>query len=118
MAIATVYCTTQFLAFHYWPEAPEQFSHLSSAHRHIFHVEVGVLVSHDNRDVEFQHLKTIVDLICKDFSAFNSTSRATTLSCEQFCDIIERKLRTVHGLRVRWVDVSEDKENGAYITYE
>lgn len=111
-----VFCRTRFIAFHYWPEAPEKFAYLSRPHRHEFHVEVCVNVLHNERDVEFIWLRKEVDSFLDQFRT-TSQHNAVAYSCETFCDLIAWYLDGL-GVPVLGVSVSEDGENGATKFYE
>jgi 6-pyruvoyl-tetrahydropterin synthase len=103
----TVYCTLRFIGFHRWKDAPEEFAHLRSRHRHEFHVRVDVLVEHDDREVEFQLLKHDVRKLIEKAQA------ATPNSVEEWsCESWALYLLEAVPYCVR-VEVSEDGENGA-----
>lgn len=108
---AHVFCTTRFVEFHCWPDAPESVKYLCSLHRHEFHVKVTCRTNHDNRAIEFITLKLQTEAAIKDMRA-NWTSSA---SCEQMCEGIYQRLR--NGLPIYSVEVSEDGENGAIKYY-
>jgi type III secretory pathway component EscV len=108
-----VFCTTQFEFLHRWPEAEKPVEYLSYLHRHMFHVKVMVKVTHHNRDVEFITLKNNVD----EFIRTHKPAWGTTMSCEDMCERIGIDLLN-QGIKVALVEVSEDGENGAVVTYE
>ena len=94
---------------HCFPEAEPSVGYLIYPHRHTFHIEACVSVSHDNREIEFFTLKNqlrryLVDeywdpsIQCLDFG---------NLSCE----MIARKLAEVFDLD--YVKVSEDDNDYA-----
>lgn len=117
----TVWCTTQFVAFHYWKNAPSGYLHLRMPHRHVFHVKVEVLVQHDDRHVEFQELKSILNaFIGKTWGHATSFGEAVPDSCEMMADKIVQWLGSEPGrvFAVRSVTVSEDGENGATCEYD
>lgn len=103
--VVSIFCRTQFEGFHYWPDAPEEFSYLKSKHRHMFHVEVYKMVSHDNRDIEFIQLKREVRNYCLQMFG----NKPTTYSCEQMGLMIAEMFEATR------VVVSEDGENGAIV---
>ena len=106
-----VWVTTQFEGFHKWPAAPDEVGFLRLLHRHLFHVKVGVLVGHNDRDVEFFMLKRHVNDIIKMMAGDN-------MSCEMMAEFILDKLDLLFNYDVLYVDVSEDGENGATISKE
>ena len=108
--LTTVIISTEFVGFHRWPDAPEHVSYLSSLHRHVFKVKIGVKVTHDNRDVEFITLKETVDYWIRE------NTFPQHFSCEMMCDAIAEFLS--NEFDVAFVEVSEDGENGAISIYE
>ena len=99
---------TQFEATHNWPDCPiEEVAFLREEHRHIFHVEVKIEVSHNNRELEFIMLKRIVNELLQSLG-----KRLGTMSCE---DIAERIITTFCNHPIKSVSVFEDNENGAII---
>lgn len=103
MIKTTVWITTSFEHLHFWPDAPSDASFLQHPHRHVFHVKLGVEVSHDNRDIEFIKLKREVDLYIAEWEEISIRS------CEMMAkDLLER-------FSAEFVEVSEDGENGARV---
>lgn len=106
-----VWCTTSFIGFHKWPNAPNHVDYLRNLHRHVFHVKVMVNVGHADRDIEFITLKQAVDSAIEDLlMCWDNTQ-----SCEQIADNIYSRLNDVS---VYSIYVSEDNENGAMTIYE
>lgn len=109
-----VFCQTRFEWFHRWPDAPEEVSFLRTLHRHEFHLKLSVSVSHDDREVEFILLKRWVEAevipairLMWDFK-----------SCEMICEkVAEMTFDKWEGVSKVTVEVSEDGENGATVTY-
>jgi 6-pyruvoyl-tetrahydropterin synthase len=109
---ATVYCTTSFIGYHRWPNAPRDVAFLRDRHRHRFNVLVEVGVNHDDRDVEFISLKRQVDThVHKLLGEFDDDQ----WSCEEFARKLATRLKKHAGRDVRRVEVSEDGENGAIV---
>lgn len=106
-----VFCNTRFIGFHRWPDAPDSVGYLRSLHRHEFHVKVSVIITHDNRHVEFITLKQDVD------NFLEVTDFPEASSCEMMCDRIAEHLDSL-GYNVNEVEVSEDGENGAHSFYD
>lgn len=113
IVITAVFCTTRFVWFHKWPEAPESVKYLRDLHRHEFHVKVYVLAKHDDRAIEFQTLKLQVD----EYILFHKQTWSESSSCEMLAKDILSGLR-VRELPVFSVEVLEDGENGALVYYE
>lgn len=105
--------STNFEGFHCYPNAPDEVAFLRSVHRHIFYVDVTVQVKHDDRELEFFMVKREIDSFIKDNLAdLNMKS----------CEMIGRKilyflLRRYPNRDAYSIHVSEDKENGATVTF-
>lgn len=99
---------TRFEGFHQWKEAPEEVAFLRELHRHEFHVEVFVEVTHHNRDVEFILLKRQVNKLIEETQA-TLADRVHLWSCERWAEHIGT---SIDGCT--FVAVSEDGENGGY----
>lgn len=104
-----VFCRTSFVAFHHWPQAPEEAEFLRHPHRHVFHVELGIEVSHSDRDVEFISLKDALDGEIEHILKSEDTS---TWSCEMWAG---RILAWCENTMPSYCTVSEDGENGATV---
>lgn len=100
-----VWVTTQFEGIHCWPEAPEEVRYLKHPHRHIFHVKIGVTVSHANREIEFILLKKRVN----EYITQMNLAGPHTLSCEMMATMLFQEFQA------DFVEVSEDGENGARV---
>ena len=105
MQRTVVWVTHQYVAFHRWADAPAEVMFLREYHRHVFHVKLGVEVSHGDRDVEFFILKDRLANYC----SAQFKDRYMELSCEQMATQI------VNALHGAWCEVSEDGENGAWV---
>lgn len=105
-----VFCRTRFEGFHHWPGAPEEVRFLRALHRHEFHVELGVEVTHDDRDVEFILLKRKLD---QTISMMQRRQGVETWSCETWAKQILETARAWG--RLFYCEVSEDGENGARV---
>lgn len=113
-----VFCTFRQVGFHCWPKAPKEYKYLRSLHRHEFHVRVEVLVSGDNRAVEFIALKEEAknDFRCLGFEIpENGMITFQSRSCEQLA--IELQKQLVTNFQVTAIEVSEDGENGARVEF-
>ena len=103
---------TQFEAMHCWPECPiEEVSFLRHPHRHMFHVEVKIPVTHSDRDkgfiVEKRKLDNFLRLLA---GADKDLGR---ISCEDICDKIKEEMGYAS-----MISVFEDGENGAEVYYD
>src|SRR6516165_9572423 len=94
---------------HRWPDAPTHRQYLANQHRHVFHVECGIEVRHNDRELEFHDL---LDAAEHDF----------VLQGDMSCEMAARGL--IHNLQQRfprrsiYAEVFEDGECGARMTSE
>lgn len=103
---ATVHTRVELVGFHNWPDAPAHRDYLADRHRHTFHVCPTVVVSHDNRDVEYHDLRDIV--------AQWWQPEQGGRSCEMMArDLIEHL--SSMGLSVVSVEVNEDGADGSTV---
>lgn len=99
--------------FHCWPSAREvtgeRRAYLADRHRHLFHYEVRLEVSHDDRQVEFHDLLDE----CRAFTTQRTEHghRSCEMLAEEVLDFIDTRFPVV-GL-YRSVSVLEDNECGA-----
>ena len=104
----------EFEGLHCWPNAPDGVLFLRNIHRHMFHVSAQIEVHHNDRDLEFI-------LVKKDLAKMVEESAKEwpiSVSCEQMAsDIVEYLRNRYGGDRDIQVEVSEDGENGAVVTY-
>lgn len=107
-----VFITTQFEGYHCWPEAPEIVAFLRTLHRHIFKVEVAVVVKESNREVEFFLLKQAVNRAIHG-SLQPSLLAKKTLSCEMMAEHLIEALKNAY--QIFSVEVNEDGENGSVV---
>ena len=109
-----VYCKTRFQGLHCWPEAPHSVDYLRNLHRHEFHVMVKCIVTKD-RGIEFITLKEKVD----EYIPKLAKSWPVSISCEMMAKSIGDSFKySADDYPVVSVEVSEDGENGAGVTYE
>lgn len=101
--------------WHCWPDAPERRKYLRDLHRHIFHISVATLVTHDDREIEFHDLIEQSNAIVQRMkSPAGSFGR---MSCEQIARTLGMKLMSAHS-RGFVVSVFEDGEAGAVVTLD
>ncbi len=108
---------TEFEAYHFWPEAPEEVMFLRGIHRHIFKVRARMNVSHSDRELEFFIVKGKINgmihkVILKDGNFLGRTS------CEDIAKMIVDWIVLNLGRIKIEVEVSEDGENGAIVRFE
>ena len=87
-------------------------SFLGYPHRHIFHFRVGITVTHNDRDIEFIQFKRWMEKLYAE-----KTLELDYKSCEMMSDDLYEKITTKYPGREVHIEISEDGENGAHITY-
>ena len=98
--------------FHCWPEAPGPRGYLAHPHRHLFHVEASVTVTHDDREVEFH------DLLDAAAAGWPDQLDLGRRSCEQLAEAVAARIDLTWPGRQITVAVYEDNEVGATITFQ
>jgi hypothetical protein len=88
-------------------------SFLANPHRHIFHFRVWADVVHNDRDIEFIQFKRWLENLYRD-----NTLQLDYKSCEMMADDLYIQIASRYPNRAVWIEVSEDRENGALIKYE
>ena len=86
-------------------------SFLGYKHRHIFHFKVWIEVFHDDRDIEFIQFKRWLEAL------YQGTLELDYKSCEMIADELAHQIQIKHPGRHIRIEVSEDGENGSFITY-
>ncbi len=105
----------RFVAFHFWPGAPQKVAFLREVHRHEFHVKAMLRVSHNNRQLEFFTVQAPLNMYLEKHWE-GSTSQS---SCEDMAQDIANELARCWGeAAVAAVAVSEDGENGALLEFK
>lgn len=107
----TIYVRFNRVGWHRWPHAPARRDYLASPHRHLFNIEVGLTVLHDDREVEFHDL--LED--CK--AAVPDQHKWGEQSCEAIAAVLARQVRALYPDRTITVDISEDGECGACLCW-
>ena len=95
--------SSQFVGFHSWIDAPEEVAFLRNVHRHLFHIRVGYVVTHRDRQLEFFMEK---DKLERELIWISKLNR----SCEGYADHILNSNQLAE-----WAEVFEDGENGARV---
>lgn len=88
-------------------------SFLGHPHRHIFHFQVWISVTHDDRDIEFIQFKRWLQNLYG-----NGIIQLDYKSCEMICNELHEQISTRYPNRSVWIEVSEDGENGALVKWE
>lgn len=113
-----IYVKFQREGIHAYPAALtdpnlEDVSFLGHPHRHIFHFKVWITVTHDDRDIEFIQFKRWLESLYGD-----QTLSLNNKSCEMIAEDLASSIQKRYPGRSIWIDVSEDDENGAFLTFE
>lgn len=109
MKVSTyVWCTTSFVGFHRWKDAPDHLDYLRPFHRHIFHVKACKEVTDLNREIEFHELKESIDKYIE--AAY--LKKRFEYSCEQIAADL------VQTFKLKYCEVNEDTECGATVVVE
>lgn len=87
-------------------------SFLGTPHRHIFHFNVSIEVTHNDRDIEFIQFKRWLEFMYSD-----GTLILNHKSCEMIADDLYDAIASKYPNREIIITVSEDNENGATISY-
>ena len=87
-------------------------SFLGYPHRHIFHFKVSIEVFHDDRDIEFIQFKRWLENLYG-----KGTLELDYKSCEMMATDLYQQISARYPNREVTIDVSEDGENGATITW-
>lgn len=102
-----------FEGFHRWPLAPPARDYLAAKHRHLFYAQVEIEQYEGDREVEFH------DLLATARAAVKGPSERDfgELSCEALAAIVARRVRSNWPDRRITVQVFEDGECGARMTW-
>jgi hypothetical protein len=96
-------------------------------HRHVFKFKVGVLVTEANREIEFHTLKMESSVILRELfekagDVIEDSVDFGNNACEHIATIFGEALRKPNmfgpPINVKFVEVSEDGENGAIVEWE
>ncbi len=108
----TIFVNFQKEGIHCYPDAPEGVEFLKHPHRHMFHFRVTVEVFHNDRDLEFILFKRELENLYTE-----SIMQIDSKSCEMLAEELINYITTAYPNRTISVEVSEDLENGAILTY-
>lgn len=97
---------------HRYPDAPIGVEFLKHQHRHIFHFRVTLEVFHNDRDVEFILFKRELENLYSE-----ATLQVDYKSCEMLAEDLINYISSKYPSRTISVEVSEDGENGATLSY-
>ncbi len=114
----SIYATFQKEGIHRYPAAETEpqladVSFLAFPHRHIFYFRADIEVFHNDRDLEFILFKRELEGLYAE-----TTLQIDFKSCEMLAeDLIDYISKKYPGRKIK-VEVSEDGENGATLSYE
>lgn len=109
---SSIWVTFQKEGIHCYPAAKDikGVEFLAYPHRHVFHFKVKIEVYHDDRDIEFILLK-------RELEQHFKVGEIDHKSCEMLANNVMVYMRNNYSYRDIEVEVSEDGENGATLTY-
>ena len=103
----TIWIRFNFEARHKWSNCPiKDVYFLRNNHRHVFHVKMCWVVSHNDRDIEFIDMKKKVVSWVRNNWEYRDLGQK---SCESMAEDL------LLEFNAQFVSVSEDGENGATI---
>jgi len=114
----SIWVTFRKEGIHAYPAAltdPElaDVSFLGHPHRHMFHFDVTIAVTHNDRDIEFIQFKRWLE------SLYDSdTLQLDHQSCEMMADALFKRIGIRYPNRTVRIKISEDGENGCNILYD
>ena len=121
-AVRTIFVRFQKEGIHKYPAAATDpalatgdeydVSFLGTPHRHIFHFEVSIEVEHSDRAIEFIQFKRWLENLYK-----GGTLALDYKSCEMIAEDLYEVIATRYPDRTIHIEVSEDNENGARLTF-
>lgn len=109
-----IWVTFSMNGIHCYPSAPEEVKYLRDPHRHLFKFKVGIQTYHMDREVEFHMLQNEVRSWYSD-----GVLQLDHKSCEMLArELLDNLRRKYPGRGYYAVEVSEDGECGAEVSYE
>jgi hypothetical protein len=101
---------TTLTGYHHWPSAPEHRDYLANRHRHDFGIEMGFLVTHEDRQIEYHDG---IDLLKGWWEAERGPA-----SCETMARTCGEWMAHTTGLPVAWCEVNEDGQSGSRVEWD
>ena len=90
----------------------DDVSFLANPHRHIFHFRISISVMHNDRDIEFIQFKRELEGLYSD-----GIMAMDYKSCEMLAEELITYINGKYPGREGSVEVSEDGENGAILSF-
>ena len=117
-----IYVTFQKEGIHKYPAAEtdpklatggwDDVSFLGVPHRHMFHFKVSISVTHNDRDIEFIQFKRWIERLYSE-----NTLQLNFKSCEMMAEDLYTVINNKYPNRAVSIEVSEDGENGAVLSW-
>jgi hypothetical protein len=108
-----IWITFEKEGMHKWPDADKDVVYLKHRHWHIFKFKVSIEVLHNDREIEFHKFRKFV---YKDFVE-KWPLDLENKSCEMMADDIYEHINNKYPNRKVIIDVSEDGQVGANLSY-
>ena len=109
--------TVRIVAFHRWPDAPEDVRYLSYRHRHMLTARVWFSVNDGDREVEFHQQQRKLRSLLKSLypSRYDDEIELGSRSCEHVAEDIYSRRAHFGDATISKIEVWEDDENGSVI---
>lgn len=109
---------TRFEGIHQYPEAQfkselQDVKFLGYPHRHMFHIQLVIEVSHNNRDIEFIQCKRWLESQFKE-DIIQLNYKSCEMIGEEIVEAVRKKYPDSTYIRA---EVFEDGENGALVVW-
>ena len=106
-----VVCNVTIEGFHYWKDAPLKYGYLRNNHRHMFNIELYIIVTSLNREIEFIDQQRIIkECILEEFGDSLGYAQFKGMSCEHIAEWLMNKCPTA-----TYCKVIEDTNGGAVL---
>lgn len=112
MARRMIYVTFRKRGLHRYADAPAEVDYLAHPHRHIFWFKVSIEVRHNDRDIEFHLFQDWLESLY-DARTLGLDGR----SCEMMAEELYGRITERYPGRAVEIDISEDGENGAVLSW-
>lgn len=107
-----IYVTFRKRGLHRYPGAPAAVAYLASEHRHTFWFKVSIAVHHCDREIEFHLFQDWLESLY-DGGVLPLDGR----SCEMMAEDLHARIAERYPGRAVDIDISEDGENGAVLSW-
>jgi hypothetical protein len=107
-----IYVTFRKRGLHRFPDAPAEVAYLAQPHRHTFWFKVSIEVHHNDRDIEFHLFQQWLESLYE-----TGLLMLDGRSCETMAEELYERISERHSGRSIEIDISEDGENGAILSW-